>query len=145
VSIPCSPTHPRSPRKAVCAIHAIPEIHTPLSIDLSPCSFINPVRRARRSPRSCRSAILAPSPRHTLTTGPRQPLPAFPTPPSTPSIARELQLPHPAAILIYLLFLTVICDSISDDSILQFLMHYYMLCFVIDDWTVVYLRYNVCQ
>jgi hypothetical protein len=64
---------------------------------------------------------------------------------AAPSVARELQLPHPAAILIYLLFLTVICDSISDDSILQFLMHYYMLCFVIDDWTVVYPRYNVCQ
>jgi hypothetical protein len=51
------------------------------------------------TPRSRRSAILAPSPRHALTTGPHQRPPAFPTPPSTPS-ASAPSSPRATAVLL---------------------------------------------
>jgi hypothetical protein len=56
-----------------------------LSIGLSHVLLRQPRPPRRRASRSRRSAILAPSPRYALTTGPHQPPPAFPTPPSTPS------------------------------------------------------------
>eukprot|EP00267_Zea_mays_P037909 XP_008675715.1 leucine-rich repeat extensin-like protein 5 [Zea mays] len=58
-----------------------------LSIGLSPVLLRQPRPPRRRAPRSRRSAILAPSPRCALTTGPHQPPLAFPTWPSTPSAA----------------------------------------------------------